>query len=82
MIPFSEGSGAGGEPSGDGDGRRYDSFLLRVWHAPAARRLHRVEVQHLQTGLVEAGIDPTPEWILAALLGCLAGSREARDATE
>jgi hypothetical protein len=54
------------------DGLNYDSFLIRIWHVPKGRQMHRVELQHLQTGLVEADVDPAHDWI-ATTIGLLLG---------
>lgn len=45
-------------------GWRYDSFYVRLWHTVRGDRIHRIEVQHLQTGLAETAIEPAPEWLL------------------
>jgi hypothetical protein len=64
-------------PDAPGSSRwRYDSFLLRLWHSPGGDRLHRVEVQHLQTGLVETAIDETPDWMIDTILESLDGGED------
>lgn len=57
-------------------GWRYDSFLLRLWHVSRGQRIRRVELQHLQTGLVERAVDPEPGWVLDSILDALRGGDE------
>ena len=52
-------------------GWRYDSFYVRLWHTARGNRVHRIEVQHLQTGLAETAIDPAPDWLLSEIQNVL-----------
>ncbi len=64
-LPNSTEHGDGHEDSTTG--WQYDSFYVRLWHASRGERMHRIELRHLQTGLVEAAIDQPLDWILVAL---------------
>jgi hypothetical protein len=68
----------GGEDRGS-LGRRYDSFMLRLWHGSLGHRFYRMELHHLQTGLVETGLDREPDWIVATILDCLGEDWDERD---
>ena len=55
------------QPEHAATGWRYDSFYVRFWHTARGNRVHRIEVQHLQTGLAETAIDPAPDWLLSEI---------------
>lgn len=44
-------------------GREYDSFVVRLWHEPATGDLLRAEVEHVQSGKVDARQGATWDWI-------------------
>ena len=45
----------------------YDSFLVRLWREPTTGSLLRVEIEHVQDGVIRDGRAVPPEWILDAL---------------
>jgi hypothetical protein len=53
---------------------------VRLWHASGGQRIRRIEVQHLQTGLIEHAVDQEPGWVLDSILDSLSGDDE--DGTE
>jgi len=51
--------------------RRYDSFLVRVWHAAGTADLLRAEVRHLQTDLVETATGVPAAWLLETVVAAM-----------
>ena len=43
----------------------YDSFVVRMWRTPDSQNLRRIEIEHVQSGVIASAGDVTPEWILA-----------------
>ena len=55
-----------------GPPRRYDSFLVRIWHgAGGGGDLLRAEVRHLQTDLVDTATAVPASWLVESVLGAL-----------
>lgn len=52
--------------------RRYDSFILRVWRDGTGDSLPRLELEHIQTGLVTSELNGTLTWVVEALTAFLA----------
>jgi hypothetical protein len=51
--------------------RRYDAFVVRLWHEPATGRLLRAEVEHVTTGERSRAVGPGADWILDQIRACL-----------
>ena len=51
--------------------RRYDAFVVRLWHEPATGRLLRAEVEHVTTGERTRAVGPGANWILDQIRACL-----------
>ena len=62
--------------------RRYDSFVVRLWIDPARSTWLRAEVEHVQTGLLERGIDITPFWVQQTIVALLAMEEQIADAED
>jgi hypothetical protein len=62
--------------------RRYDSFVVRLWTDRMREVLLRAEVQHVQTGLVEQGLDVTASWVHQAILHLLDSGVDGTDRSE
>lgn len=52
-------------------GRRYDSFVIRIWIEPARAVWLRAEVLHVQTGLLERAYGITPTWLQQTIVALL-----------
>jgi hypothetical protein len=62
--------------------RRYDSFVVRLWIDPARSTWLRAEVEHVQTGLLERGIDITPFWVQQTIVALLEIGEDIADAAD
>jgi hypothetical protein len=61
-------------PNETGGSRRpavYDSFVVRLWRTPGIDLVRRVEVEHVQSGVVASAGDVALAWVLAQLDGAL-----------
>jgi hypothetical protein len=63
----------------DGSGTMYDSFVIRVWRAPAGEELLRVEIEHVQTSAVYVGRHVPPGWIVETLATVISPPATAPD---
>jgi hypothetical protein len=52
-------------------GHGYDSFVVRLWHEAVTGDLLRAEVEHVQSGSVDARVGVSWDWIRDWLRGCL-----------
>ena len=52
--------------------RRYDAFVVRLWHDRTTGRLLRAEVEHAASGECTRAAGPAEAWVLDQIRACLA----------
>jgi hypothetical protein len=57
--------------AGSGRSAVYDSFVVRLWRTPGSAVVRRVEVEHVQSGVVASAGEVELAWVLAQLDGAL-----------
>ena len=72
VAPAHDATNAGSGEIGDAPReRRYDAFVVRLWHETTTGRLLLAEVEHVTTGERTRAVGPASNWILDQIRACL-----------